>query len=366
MADREFKRRAGGLPPGVGPELTRIADQIREAVDRHAALQLVGGRTKSFYGREAVGEPLDLTAYAGVVSYEPSELVVTAKAGTRIEDLAQVLASKDQMLGFEPPCFAPGGTLGGAVAAGLAGPRRPYAGAVRDFVLGVAIIDGTGESLRFGGQVMKNVAGYDVSRLMVGALGTLGAIVEVSIRVIPVPVAECTFTWQCDGARAADQMIALAGQPWPISAMSYDGAALRVRLSGSVQGIAEARQALAPEAIEDLAHWSPLRDHGLAVLHDAAVLWRLSLPPAAPAVPLAGDLFIDWGGAQRWLGSDDETMDVWDRAREAGGHATRFRGGDRDQVFTPLAPANRTLQQRLKAVFDPHAVLNPGRMYAGL
>jgi glycolate oxidase FAD binding subunit len=345
-------------------------DELREAVTRafaaKAPLCVRGGDSKAFYGRRPVGQPLDLGSHRGIVAYEPSELVLTARAGTPLSEVEAALAAERQTLPFEPPHFGPTATLGGTVACGLSGPRRPYAGAARDFVLGVQVVSGRGEVLRFGGQVMKNVAGYDVSRLMVGALGTLGVLLEVSIKVLPAPAREVTVVLEADAPAAVETMNRLAARPLPLSAACHAAGRLYLRLAGSERGVEAARASLGGETT-DGGFWEALREHGLPFFAGEGPLWRLSVPPTAPPLDLDGPTLLDWGGAQRWLRTEAGAARIRQIAGSAGGHATLFRGGDRDaEVFHPLAPPVAALHRRLKAAFDPAEVLNPGRFYAEL
>ena len=348
-------------------DLTEVlADQIRRAAETRTPLRIVGGDTKRFYGREVDGEPLSLVGHRGIVSYDPSELVITARAGTPLAEIEAALAAHGQQLGFEPPRFGPKSTIGGVVAAGLAGPRRPFAGAVRDSVLGAVILDGRGRRLAFGGQVFKNVAGFDAFRLQAGALGALGVIVEVSLRVRPAPRRELALGFDSACAEARRRMTALLRRPTPLSGAFHDGARLHLRLSGGEAGVETLERELGGES-EPLALWDDIRDHRLPALAAQARLWRLSLPQTTP-IPLEGDVVAwDWAGAQVWLRSDASAAAIWAAAESAGGHATLFRGAARGEaVFQPLAPAMFALHQRLKAALDPAGILNPGRMYVDL
>jgi len=350
--------------------LSALQDRIRAAVAAKQALVIRGGGSKAFYGEPCPGEALDTTALTGIVAYASSELVITARAGTTLVEIEQTMMEHDQFLGFEPPRFGPGGTLGGAVAAGLSGPRRAYAGAARDFVLGLKIVDGTGEPLRFGGRVMKNVAGFDVSRLQTGALGTLGVITEVSLKCLPRPKAEATVVQECSADESIRRINAWGAKPLPLSATAHHDGRLYVRLSGAPSAVAGAIATIGGEpASSDAKFWSDVRDHThaffLAARNADQALWRLSVKSNAPNAELSGSQLIEWGGALRWLATDgnaDATpIRAWAKAN--GGHATLFRGGPRTQVFTPLDPPTAALHQRLKAVFDPHGIFNRGRLY---
>ncbi|MDH3637193.1 MAG: glycolate oxidase subunit GlcE [Gammaproteobacteria bacterium] len=342
-----------------------VADAVRQAIADKTPLCIRGGNTKSFYGRHTDGAILDTEVCAGIVNYAPTELVITARAGTKLSELQAVLGERNQMFAFEPPAFGAGATIGGVVASGLSGPRRAYAGALRDFLLGVRIVNGQGEILRFGGEVMKNVAGYDVSRLMAGAMGTLGIITEVSLKVLPKPPVEQTLGFDLDADEAILRLNRWAGQPLPLSASCYDGNKLYVRLSGSVNGVRSAIQKLAADSKSDAGDfWLQVREQQTEFFQSAMPLWRVSLAPATPMLDLPGRWLIEWGGAQRWLLSDDDPSCIRSVVRETGGHATLFRGGDRQgDVFEPLSPILLRIHRNLKDAFDPHRLLNPGRLY---
>lgn len=344
-------------------------DQVAAAAAEGTAMRFRGGGTKDFYGQRLAGEVLDTRGHTGIVSYEPTELVVTARSGTPLAALEAVLAAEGQMLGFEPPHFGDGATVGGCVAAGLSGPRRAAVGAVRDFVLGTALIDGRGQHLHFGGEVMKNVAGYDVSRLMTGALGTLGLLTEVSFKVLPRPAAEATLRLEMQNAAAIEAFNTWAGQPLPITATcAVDGQAW-VRLGGAEAAVASARQRLGGEwveATEAEAFWGAVREQRHSFFSADGPLWRLSLPSTVPPLGLIGERLIEWGGAQRWVHSNERAERIRGAVVAAGGHATLFRGGEAAvPVFQPLAPAMAGLQARLRASFDPAGIFNPGRLYDG-
>ncbi len=343
-----------------------IQQQVQQAAAAGSALCIRGGGSKAFFGRMPRGEPLEMAGHRGILSYEPSELVLTARAGTPLEEIEQALAEQGQMLAFEPPHFGPGATIGGAVASGLAGPRRPWGGAPRDLLLGVRLIDGHGRNLKFGGQVMKNVAGYDVSRLMAGALGCLGVLLEVSLKVLPRPPQEQSLVLELERAEALALMRQLAGEPLPLTGACYLERRLCLRLGAGEALFQATAERLGAEPLADgEAFWRDLRDHRLAVFQTGAPVWRLSVPPASPDPELPGTSVLDWAGAQRWFLTDAPAERVRARAAEAGGHASLFRGGDREgEVFHPLEPAVAALHRRLKQVFDPQGLFNPGRMYA--
>ncbi len=347
--------------------LAAFQARIREAAARGAPLRLRGGGSKDFYGGALTGEVLDTRGHAGVVSYEPTELVVTARCGTQLEELEATLAANGQMLAFEPPRFGAQATLGGCVAAGLSGPRRAAAGALRDFVLGARLLDGRARELCFGGQVMKNVAGYDVSRLLAGSLGTLGLILEVSLKVLPRPAADLTLQLELAEVAALEALNRWAGQPLPISASAWRGGTLGLRLSGAPSALRAAAKAIGGEEVDAAQaglFWSSIREHSDPFFAGDALLWRLSLPSQAPALGLPGEQMIEWGGALRWLRTRADAAAVRGAAERAGGHATLFRGGDRrDGVFAPLAPALLRLHRALKTAFDPAGIFNRGRLY---
>lgn len=345
-------------------------ERVRAAAAAGTPLCLRGGGSKDFYGREAGGDVFELRANTGVVAYEPTELVVTVRGGTPLAELEALLAAQNQFLAFEPPHFGPAATVAGCVAAGLAGPRRMSQGAVRDFVLGVKMLDGRGELLSFGGQVMKNVAGYDVSRLVAGSLGTLGIVLEVSLKVLPRPVAEATLRFEMDEAGAIERMNAWGGQPLPVSATLWQAGVLHLCLSGADAAVRAACARLGGERIDDATAavlWQSVREHAheAFALAPGESLWRLAVPTTAPALGLPGRQVMEWGGGLRWLAGPADAAVVRARAAAVGGHATCFRGGDRrGAVFHPLAASVATLHHRLKKAFDPAGILNPGRLYA--
>lgn len=347
-------------------DLTQSLQQaVEQALAAKTPLKITGGGSKAFYGREAFGQPLNICEHRGIVSYHPSELVVTARAGTLLSELKNTLAEQGQMSAFEPPLFGEAATLGGTVACGFSGPRRPFTGSVRDFVLGCKIINGKAEVLSFGGEVIKNVAGYDISRLMAGSLGTLGVILEVSLKVLPLPAAEITCSFEFSVTAAIDRMTELAARSLPVSGLSYDGRVLYVRLSGAEKAVKAAAAKIGgiTKAV-DAGYWRKLNEQQLQFFQTDLNLWRLCLPPATEPLELEGDWYYDWGGGLRWLKSAEAAEQVFSVAKQAQGHAILFRGQDRSgEVFQPLTGKLRQLNYNLKQAFDPAGLFNPNRMY---
>ena len=350
--------------------LEGLQEEVRGAARARTALRLRGGGTKDFYGNPPRGSVLDTRGYAGVVSYEPTELVVTARCGTPLAELERMLEEKGQCLPFEPPHFGESATLGGCIATGLAGPRRASAGSVRDFLLGAKLVDGRARLLAFGGQVMKNVAGYDVSRVLAGSLGTLGVIVEASIKVLPRPVSERTQRLRVPQERALELCNRWAGQPLPISATAWCDGELSVRLSGAPVALGPAAEKIGGDMVpadEARDFWRDVREHEHRFFAGAAPLWRIAVPSTVPPLALPGEQLVEWNGGLRWLRSDAEPDSVREAARRTRGHATLFRAADkRAGAFAPLDPVLMRLHRELKSAFDPDGIFNPGRLYAEL
>ena len=346
--------------------LQQFRDRIMSATRSGTALRIRGNGTKDWYGQELNGELLDTTAYSGIISYDPTELVVTARAGTNLREIGKALAEKKQMLAFEPPRFDGLATVGGIVASGLSGPRRQAVGSVRDFVLGTVLMDGKGETLHFGGQVMKNVAGYDVSRLLTGSLGTLGLILEVSLKVLPRPFAQHSLQFAMSEQDALHQLNVWGGQPLPLSASCWVDGNLYVRLSGAQAAVDAAIAKMGGTDLPEAENfWDGVREqtHTFFSAQQQA-LWRLSLPTVAPPLALPGEQMIEWGGALRWLKTTADAETIRSVTANAGGHATLFKGGDKSVgVFQPLAPAVARIHRNLKQAFDPAGIFNPRRMY---
>ncbi len=341
--------------------------RIVDAAETGRTLCIRGGGSKDFYGQAVQGEVLDTTPWRGIVSYEPTELVVVAKAGTPLAELEATLKEKGQCLPFEPPHFGVAATVGGMVAAGLSGPRRAAVGAVRDFVLGVKMLDGKGEVLAFGGQVMKNVAGYDVPRLIAGSLGTLGLMTEVSLKVLPLPMAGMTLRFAMTETEALKKLNLWGGKPLPIAASAWHDGALTVRLAGAVAAVRAAREQLGGEEVADAgAFWQSVREQHHAFFAGNAPLWRVSVAPVAPPL-VQGATLVEWGGALRWMRGDVDAAALRALAVQCGGHATLFRGNAelkaRVGVCQPLSPVLAKIHRNLKQAFDPAGVFNRGRMY---
>ena len=349
--------------------LEQFRQRVLDAGAQGSPLQLRGGGTKDWYGQAPRGTLLDTRAYTGIIDYDPTELVITARCGTPLAEIEAALDQKNQMLAFEPPYYGDGATLGGVVASGLSGPRRAAAGAVRDFMLGTVLMDGHGEVLHFGGQVMKNVAGYDVSRLLAGSLGTLGLLLELSVKVLPKPFAETTRQLAMGHAQAIEQLNVWGGQPLPISASAWCDGQLMVRLSGARAAVAAAEIRIGGDVVGDPdSLWRDLREQSNTFFADEHnALWRLSVPSVTPPIDLPGAQLIEWGGAQRWLQTSASAADIRAAASKAGGHATLYGGDDKAVgVFHPLAPAVASIHRRLKTSFDPAGIFNPGRLYPEL
>ena len=351
-------------------QLDDLVGRIKAAHQDHVPLRLRGAGSKDFYGGMLAGEVFDVAGYAGIVAYEPTELYITARCGTPLAEIEAALAEKNQMLAFEPPHFG-SATLGGCVAAGLAGPRRQAAGAVRDFVLGAKLIDGTGQVLDFGGQVMKNVAGYDVSRLLAGSLGTLGLIAEATLKVLPRLVAEQTLIFEFDAAESLARLNEWGGQPLPVSASFWSEGRLYLRLSGAQAAVDAAIRRLAGAGGKQLdggeagSLWSSVREQRHAAFA-APTLWRCALPTTAPLSAREGLQAIEWGGGLRWYAGEQQGLRA--EAEQLGGHAVLYRAAESlrclEGAFATLSPALLALHRRLKRSFDPKGILNPGRLYA--
>lgn len=352
----------GGSPPTDFSESLR--DQVRDAHDRKEALQLRGGSTKQFLAQELNGLPLDLRPHSGIVHYDPSELVLTARCGTPLRDIEASLEERGQMLAYEPPYFGDQATFGGMVATGLSGPRRPWSGAVRDYVLGCRLIDGQGRVMRFGGEVIKNVAGYDLSRLLTGSFGCLALLLEVSVKVLPRPRHRCTLRLTIDVHESLERLAGWRRTPMPITGACHDGHSLFIRLEGGVASVGAAARSAGGEPVDD-RFWTELREHRLPFFSGSDSLWRLSLPPGTGPLDVSGQYLIDWAGAQHWLRTNASGGAIRDAAVRAGGSAIGYRTKEPNR-FHPLSHPLFDLHRRLKERFDPEGIFNPGRLYMGL
>lgn len=351
------------------PALAPLRAAVMEAHGARRPLRLCGAGTKDFYGESCEGAPLDLTGYRGVVEYEPSELVLTARCGTPLSEIEALLCAERQFLAFEPPPLGGDPTIGGVIAAGLSGPRRAHAGAARDFVLGAVLLAVDGEVLHFGGRVMKNVAGFDVSRLLCGSLGILGPILEVSLKVMPRPREEQTLRFELGEAAALTAFNRWAGEPLPVSGTAWWKDAAYLRLSGAPAAVRAARTRLGGETLEPAAAaawWRELRSQRHTLFGAAPSLWRLSVPSATAPLALEGTQLIEWGGALRWYASEQPVDELRRIASAAGGTALHWRGGSSGSRFHPLAAPVLGIHRRLKERFDPHGIFNHNRLIAGL
>ena len=348
-----------------------LCEQVRSAYEARTPLRIVGGDTRAFYGRPVEGQALSVAEHSGIVSYDPVELIVTVRAGTRLSALQAALAENHQMLGFEPPVFGEQSTIGGAVATGLSGPRRPWAGAARDFVLGTRIITQEGKLLRFGGEVMKNVAGYDLSRMMAGAQGTLGVLTDISFKVLPIPTATHSLRLSLNLGDALSKLAELGRQPLPITAAAWHHGELFLRLEGGKSSVQATQERLGGESL-DPSFWTSLRDHRHAFFQrqEVQALWRLSLPPNTAPLNLdiaENDIFYDWAGCQRWVKTALDADTLRAACKAVGGHATCYTPhaqGGAVEPFTPLNAVVEKYHRNLKAELDAHGIFNPGRLYA--
>jgi glycolate oxidase FAD binding subunit len=376
----------------TNPIIETFREQILHAAKNKTPLSIEGGATKSWYGNANTYTKLDTRTYSGILEYQPEELVITACAGTPLKEIEAALKEKNQVLAFEPPHFGEHATFGGAIAAGLAGPGRISVGNFRDFVLGTRILDGKGQDLSFGGQVMKNVAGYDVSRLMPGSMGTLALLLEASVKVLPRPAATATLRCHISQEKALRTLNEWAGQPLPLSASCWIGngtgeGQLTIRLAGAAAAIKAAIPLMSslvnasevdPQSAE--VFWNDLREHKLPSFENIAAdqtLYRLALPAACGPLIISGasnEIVLEWHGQQRWIkaAGDEATFTLIKKlATSHGGHATRFKQGmnvnPAFQRFTVLgeqahSKALELVQERLRSAFDPAGVFATNRL----
>ena len=340
----------------------QLIDQVKTTYANNSALKIIGGNSKDFLQACSTDASLKMTSHAGVVNYEPTELVLTARAGTPVVEIEQLLADNGQYLSCEPPHFTENTTIGGAVATGMGGPRRPWGGAPRDVLLGCRLLTGTGDVMRFGGEVMKNVAGYDVSRLMAGAQGSLGVILEVSLKVLPAPSKTITLTQTLSESEAQQKMLELAATPMPLSGACYFNGQLYIRLSGAHASVNAWSKKIGGERLaENNTFWERLRDHKLDFFDRSSPVWRISLPTAAPALTCAESSLIDWAGGQRWITSNAAPEEIKTEAQALKGHAKQFYGNASPEPWAMSSqPALAPIHKRLKETFDPKRIFNPG------
>ncbi len=344
---------------------TVLQEHVAASVANGVALQIVGGGSKSFYGNSVEAETLEVAGHSGIIDYDPAELVITLRAGCNLAEVEALLAQNNQILGFEPLHLGDSATIGGVISSALAGPRRAYAGGVRDFILGVKILSGRGEIMNFGGRVIKNVAGFDVSRLMVGAMGALGVILEASLRVIPNFETEITLAFEHAEADTHIHWInELGSKPLPVSASFWYQGRSFIRLSGSQQGVESAVARLGGEKQQDV--WTHLRRQSHEFFSSHETILRLSLPPTCMQTLPEEPQLIEWGGAQRWLAGDTDPVDLREKVKNLNGSLCVYRGAVEAEKFHPLDSAKMILHRTLKSSFDPAGILNPGRLYRDL
>tara|TARA_R110002167_G_scaffold91458_1_gene245988 strand:- start:26272 stop:27333 length:1062 start_codon:yes stop_codon:yes gene_type:complete len=342
--------------------------KVADARAKKVPLNIIGGGSKSFMGREPKGDTICVGSHQGIVNYQPVELVMTVLAGTPICDIEAALDEQQQMLAFEPPNYAGNATIGGTLACNLSGPARPWGGSVRDAVLGIKLINGKSEHLNFGGQVLKNVAGYDISRMQAGAMGTLGIITQVSFKVMPKPQSSLTLVQAMDAKQAIKQMNKLAGQAKPLTAACWLDNKLYLRLAGAqsaVEGTVKSWQGDVLDNADEF--WRALKEQKLSFFAGDDALWRFSVNANAEHFLPEQKWLIDWGGSQRWLRGAHEQHILEMMAENSDGQVSLFRGGDRSiEVLHHQLPALQALHRRLKSSFDPEDIFNPGRLYSWL
>ena len=346
----------------VQKEFREIREQIIDAHERNTQLNIIGGNTKEFLAPSPPAEvhsashpkELRLLSNSGIVSYQPSELVITVRAGTKLSEVIDTLAEKGQMLGFEPPSFGATATIGGTVASALNGPARPYLGSLRDAVLGIKIMTGTGDIARFGGEVMKNVAGYDVSRLLVGSMGSLAVLLEISLRVQPMPKALQCFSFSCDEQTARAEMSRLRGISLPITGLAYAQEQLCLRLSGAEVAIQHAISSLPAFESSERKFWIDLNEQRLEFFASSTPLWRVTVPFDVSG-NLPGEHIWDWGGGLCWVKTIEPAAHMHALVQDMGGAATQFRGAGAGD-FSPKDDPIAALRDKLKKVFDPHYI----------
>ena len=352
----------------------QLQKQILDAALDNQALQIIGNNTKAFYGRSEKNQgesgvlPLNVAEHSGILDYQPAELTITARAGTPLSEIISLLTEHQQMLPFEPPVFENKATLGGCVASAMTGPRRPWTGAVRDYLIGTRILTGEGKEIRLGGKVMKNVAGYDLFRPMAGALGTLGLMLDITLKLLPLPEREVCYYMLTDTNNMTQILRDLRSRSMPVSGASYHQGQFLLRLSGSMSSIDDATNYLPAEMKEtDIVYWQDLNEHRLSFFDDSSPLYRLVVPANAPYDTISGECIVDWGGALRWIKTPLQFGELQQHAGDLGGSASIYRNGTHgEEVFSPLPDQLLDLHKRIKKVMDPAGILNPGRLYRDL
>ncbi|MCP3850041.1 MAG: glycolate oxidase subunit GlcE [Gammaproteobacteria bacterium] len=363
-----------------------LLNQVQTACENSQPLAIQGNGTRSFLIHSGSDQVLSTSLHRGIVNYFPSELTVTVRSGTLLSELNDILAKEGQMLPFEPPHFSNDATIGGVIASGLSGSSRPFSGSVRDYVLGCRIINGRGEILQLGGEVMKNVAGYDLSRLVTGSYGSLAVILEVSLKLLPIPAQQKSFCLELQTMSLNQQVkqFMLAGYPITSACQIEDMA--YIRLSGSEKGVDYSYNKIQQDfsqlkPVEDL-FWSDLNEQKLPFFDSSRTLWRLSLPTSFPEnkeseleqlIGPNGRQLIDWGGALRWIYSEQSAENIRQFAKSCGGHAQLFYVSDKDKSLLkempkqqPLSPVLFKLHQQIKKAIDPHSLFNSGCIYPEL
>ncbi len=346
-----------------------LIEQVNNALKNKSPLMITGGDSKAFYGKRVEAEVISLAEHTGIIEYQPSELVVTVRSGTLLSELEAELNANNQMLAFEPPQHNENTTIGGVVACGLSGPRRVACGAARDFVLGTTIVNGKAEKLRFGGQVMKNVAGYDASRLMVGAQGTLGVLLDISLKVLPVNETEVSLKIKNNASETGGKIQQWLRQGLPISASCFLKDTLYIRLSSTHSAVKQSIEVIKHDfSSEEIDNdfWLPIKNQNHEFFSRTGQLWRCSHQATSELYENTEDQLLEWNGALRWIHSDKNLHAI---AEQYGGHAQRYPltgSSKQSDIFHPLSPGLLKIHQRLKQAFDPENILNPGRLYSNL
>ena len=345
--------------------IQQLCNVVKHAHDTKQPLNIQAGNSKAFYGNHVDGQIIKTSDLDGIIEYQPSELYITAYASTSLQTIEDTLDEHNQILSFEPPHYSNSATIGGAIASGFSGPRRPYGDAIRDCILGTNIINGKGEYLSFGGKVMKNVAGYDVSRLMCGAFGTLGIITQASIKVQPKPKHECTLLFEFSEEQALNKIHSWLSELIPVTASYYENNHLWIRLSGLEKTLNNIHKQIGGEEISsNKEFWQSIKNHQTDFFHSNTPLWRCIIPHNSPFT-INGDSSFEWNGSLRWIKSTETADTIFSACQKYRGHASLFRSSSKPtDCLAPMNPQLQTIHQKLKHAFDPEKILNPGRMYS--